>query len=190
MVSWTWDAEHGLPMTVHVYTPADSVTLLLNGSVAGVATADKGKATFTVPYAPGSLTAIASEGGEEIGRKTLTTAGAPAALGLSPDVAELTTGRDDLAHVLVSVTDDAGCLVPDAVTEATFEVSGAGELFGVANGNPHNLGSFRRPRLHSWHGQALAILRPAKQPGTVTLTAQAHGLRPATLTLPVRAPSR
>jgi beta-galactosidase len=186
LVSWTWDAEHGLPMTVHVYTPADSVTLLLNGSVAGVAAADKGKATFTVPYAPGSLTAIASEGGEEIGRKTLTTAGPPAALGMSSDVAELTTGRDDLAHVLVSVTDDAGCLVPDAVTEVTFDVSGAGQLFGVANGNPHNLGSFRGPRLRTWHGQALAILRPAKQPGTVTLTAQAHGLSPATLTLPVR----
>jgi len=67
----------------------------------------------------------------------------------------------------------------------TFRVSGAGELAGVANGNPHNLDSFRRPHRYTWHGQALAILRPAKRPGGLTLTARAPGLRPARLTLPV-----
>ncbi|MFI2200168.1 hypothetical protein ACH47Z_05170 [Streptomyces sp. NPDC020192] len=33
----------------------------------------------------------------------------------------------------------------------------------------------------------MAILRPAKRPGRLTLTATAPGLRPATLTLPVTA---
>ncbi|MGQ4384807.1 hypothetical protein [Streptomyces sp. SAS_270] len=36
---------------------------------------------------------------------------------------------------------------------------------------------------HTWHGQALAVLRPAKQPRRLTLTAKAPGLRSATLTL-------
>ncbi|WP_105975219.1 hypothetical protein [Streptomyces geranii] len=39
---------------------------------------------------------------------------------------------------------------------------------------------------HTWHGRAIAILRPAKTPGHLTLTASAEGLRPATVTLPVR----
>lgn len=70
----------------------------------------------------------------------------------------------------------------------TFEVGGAGERAGVGNGNPRNVDSFRQPCRHTWHGKALAILRPAKRPGRLTLTAKASGLRPATLTLPVRHP--
>jgi hypothetical protein len=187
--SWTWGVESGHPMTVHVYTQGDSVTLLLNGDTVAtraVTATDWATATLTVPYAPGELTAVASRGGTEIGRKTIATVGAPAALRLTPDVAVLTTSRDALAHVLVKVTDARGRLVPDAVTEVTFQVSGAGELVGVANGNPHNVDSFRRPSRYTWHSRALAILRPAKHPGAVRLTAQAPGLRPAALTLPVR----
>jgi beta-galactosidase len=186
--SWTWDVEDGLPMTVHVYTPGDSVTLLLNGAAVAtrdVTAADWAMATFTVPYQPGEITAVASRGGTEIGRTTIATVGAPAALRLSPDVAALTTSRDALAHVLVEVTDAHGRLVPDAALQVTFSVSGAGELAGVANGNAHNVDSFRRPARYTWHGRALAILRPARYPGAVRLTAGAPGLRPAKLTLPV-----
>jgi beta-galactosidase len=67
----------------------------------------------------------------------------------------------------------------------SFEVSGAGTLAGVANGNPHNVDSFRRPRRWTWHGQALAVLRPAKKPGRLRLTATADGLRSETITLAV-----
>ncbi|MCX4459728.1 hypothetical protein OOK58_48700 [Streptomyces sp. NBC_01728] len=142
-------------------------------------------ATFSVPYATGELTAVASRDGEEIGRTTLGTVGAAAALRLVSDVTGLTTNRDDLAHVLVEVTDRHGRLVPDAALEVTFQVDGAGELAAVGNGNPHNVDSFGQPRRHTWHGQALAILRPAKSPGRVTLTASAPGLRPAAITLAV-----
>jgi beta-galactosidase len=186
--SWTWDVEPGQPMTVHVYTPGDRVTLLLNGGTVAtraVAAADRATATFTVPYRPGELTAVASRGGAEIGRRTIATAGAPAALRLTPDVAALTTDRDALAHVLAEVTDASGRLVPDAVVRVAFSVTGAGELAGVANGNPRDVDSFRRPGRCTWHGRALAILRPAKHPGAVQLTAQAPGLRPAALTLRV-----
>ena len=186
--SWTWDVAPAHPMVVHVYTPGDSVRLLLNGEETGAAAAPRrAMATFTVPYEAGELTAIASQNGKEIGRKTLTTVGAPAALRLTSDVANLTTGRDDLAHVLVEVVDSRGRLVPDAVSEVTFEVGGAGELAAVGNGNPHNVDSFRGPRRHTWHGRALAILRPAKRPGGVTLIARAPGLRPAKLRLQVKA---
>ncbi len=187
LASWTWDVEPGRPMTVHVYTPGDSVRLLLNGAEVpgGAATPERATATFTVPYAPGELTAVAGRDGEEIGRTTLGTVGAPAASRLVPDVTDLTTSRDDLAHVLVEVTDSHGRLVPDATLKVMFQVDGAGELAAVGNGNPHNVDRFRQPRRHTWHGQALTILPPAKRPGRVTLTASAPGLRPAALALTV-----
>nr|WSY49105.1 DUF4982 domain-containing protein [Streptomyces sp. NBC_00886] len=189
LASWTWDVESGHPMTVHVYTPGDSVRLLLDGAEfpGGAATGpERATATFTVPYAPGELTAVASRDGREIGRTTLTTVGAAAALRLVSDVPYLTTSRDDLAHVRVEVTDSHGHLVPDATVPVTFRVDGAGELAAVGNGNPHNVDSFRQPRRHTWHGQALVIVRPAKTPGHVALTASAPGLRPTTTMLTVR----
>jgi beta-galactosidase len=189
--NWTWEAvATGTPMTVHVYTPGDSVTLLLSGSVVGTAVPDKAKATFTVPYTPGGeLTAIASLGGQVIGSKTIPTVVAPAAIRLTCDVAALTTSRDALAHVLAELVDGTGTVVPHAMGQMTFTVSGAGELAGVANGNSHNVHSFRQPHLNVWHGQALAILRPAKTPGTLTVSAtvneQGETLPGASLTLDV-----
>ncbi|HEX6354930.1 glycoside hydrolase family 2 TIM barrel-domain containing protein [Actinophytocola sp.] len=185
LVSWTWDVEPDHPMVVHVYTPGDSVTVLLNGTEVATGVPERAMATLTVPYQPGELTAVASQDGREIGRQTLRTVGAPAALRLTSDVRALTTSRDDLAHVLVEVVDRRGRLVPDALAEVWFEVGGAGALAAVGNGNPHNADSFRLPRRHTWHGKALAILRPAKRPGRLTLTARAEGLQPATLALRV-----
>ena len=97
----------------------------------------------------------------------------------------MTTSRDDLAHVVVEVVDSLGQRVPDAVVGVSFQIDGAGELVAVGNGNPHNVDSFQRSGRYTWHGQALAILRPATTPGMVTLTATAPGLQPATVSLRV-----
>jgi beta-galactosidase len=188
--SWTWDVPAGQPMLVRVYSSGDSVALLLNGRKIGAMSlveTDKRIAVFNVPYAPGELVAVASKGGKQIARKTLVTTGKPAALRLTPDVPSLTTGRADLAHVLVEVVDDRGRIVPDAMLKVDFAVEGAGELAGVANGNPHNVDSFKRPRRWTWHGQALAILRPGRETGWLTLTAKTAGLKPARLNLQVAA---
>jgi beta-galactosidase len=189
LVSWTWDVEPEQPMVVHVYTPGDSVRILLNGTeitTVAVTAADRAMATVTVPYRPGELTAVASRNGHELGRKTLRTVGAPAALRLVPDVDEVTASPDSLAYVLVQVVDARRQVVPDATPQVSFDVLGAGTLAAVGNGNAHNVDSFRQPRRYTWHGQALAILQPARNPGILTLTARAQGLRPDTLTLRVK----
>jgi beta-galactosidase len=186
--SWTWDAPLGKLMTVRVYTIGDSVTLLLNGKPAAskaLKESDKRIGVFNIAYAPGELIAVAHLDGVEISRKVLMTAGDPAAIRLSSDVGSLTTGRDDLAHVLVEIMDARGRHVPDATVRVTFEIEGAGEIAGVGNGNPHNVDSFRRPSHWTWHGRALAILRPAKSKGTLTLTARAPGMVAARLKLQV-----
>ena len=74
--------------------------------------ADKRIAIFKVPYAPGELVAVASKDGKEIARKVLVTTGTPAALRLQSDVGSVTTGRGELAHVLVEVIDSHGRVVP------------------------------------------------------------------------------
>ena len=186
--SWTWDVPVGRPMIVRVYTGGDSVTILLNGkSIAtkAVAETDKRRIAINVPYETGKLEVVASKDGKEIARKTLETAGLPAALRLRSDVPRLTTSRSDLAHVLVEVVDAQGRLVPDALVHVSCSAAGAGELIGMGNANPHNVDSFRSGRRWTWHGKALAVLRPAKRGGVLSLTATAPGLRPARLSLSV-----
>jgi beta-galactosidase len=182
--SWTWDVPAAQTMTVHVYTRGDSVTLRLNGTdvaTKAVVEADRRVATFQVPYQAGTLTATATSGGRTIGRKTLKTVGSPSALRLTSDVRRLSKSPDSLAHVLVEVLDGRGSLVPDAVERVSFSTSGAGRLFRVANGNPHNLDSFEQPHRYTWHGQALAVVQPANRSGVVRLSASAPGLRGASV---------
>jgi beta-galactosidase len=186
--SWTWDVPVGQTMIIHVYTSGDSVALRLNGQLIGTKTltdADKRVATFSVPYAAGELTATASLKGREIGRKTLATTGQPAGLRLTTDVDSLTTDPDALAHVRVEVIDSRGRPVPDAVVKVSFGSNGAGKIIGVANGNPHNVDSFKRLQHYTWHGKALAVVQASKTPGQLVLTATAQRLEPASLTLRV-----
>lgn len=186
--SWTWDVQPGKLMSVRILTRADSVTLQLNGTTLetkSMAAEDKYVAAFQVPYTAGDLTAIVHRNGAEIARKTLSTVGAPAKLRLSSDVKSLTTSRNDLAHVLVEVVDSQGRVVPDAVINVTMTSTGAGKIIGVANGNPHNPDSFIRGDRWTWHGQALAVLRPGKSVGTITMTATSPTLSSATLSLDV-----
>lgn len=190
--SWTWDVPPAQLMHVHAYTAADAVKLLLDGEQVGevaLTAADRCSANFTVPYRPGELTAIAFKGDTEIARKTLATAGAPAALRLISDVPALTTARDDLAHVLVEVVDDNGRRVPDAIVKVDFSLTG-GTLAAVANANRNNVDSFQRPRRWTYLGQAMAIIRPPKTAGTMTLFASAEGLHGTSISLKVVAPPK
>ncbi|WP_457255116.1 glycoside hydrolase family 2 TIM barrel-domain containing protein [Pedococcus sp. P5_B7] len=187
--SWNWDVADQQPLTVHAYTRGDRVALYLNGAEIAsrqVTEADKRVATFTVPYAAGELMAIAYRNGSVVSRKTLRTTGKAVGLRLTPDVENVTTNRDELVHVLVEVVDKSGRVVPDAVERVSVDVAGAGRLIGFGNGNPHNIDSFQQPRHHTWHGQALAIVRPGKSPGRLVIGGRASGLEPVTIALNVR----
>lgn len=186
--SWTWDEFEGRLMNVRAYSLGDRVDLYLDGSLIGttlITPASKRIASFRVPYRPGTLTAVASRSGQEIARKNLTTAGSPAALRLGCEEGTLTAGREDLAHIAVEVVDAKNQLVPDAVTEVGFEIGGA-DLVAVGNGNSHNVDSFQRPRRYTFHGVAMAFVRPPRAAGAITVTARAQGLEPAYLRIPVR----
>jgi beta-galactosidase len=177
-------------MRVRVYTSGDQVALLLNGQRVATKTlgaADKMTTAFDIPYAPGQLTAIASKAGREIGRKTFTTVGAPAALRLATDAHHLSNNRNNLAYVLVEVIDAAGRVVPDAVQHVKLTVDGEATLAGIANANPHNVDSSQRGDRFTYHGKALGIVRPTGSPGRIFVHASAEALAPATLTLNVNA---
>ena len=185
--SWNWAGHEGEPLTVSIYTRADTVRLELDGEVIGeqsVSQSDKLTATFDTPYEPGELRAVAWADGLIVGETALSTTGAPAALRLNVDRCEIADSRDDLAYVTVEVVDESGARVPDAVAQVRFCVEGPGELAAQASGAPNRPASFRLPECATFRGRCLAILRPTGGVGEIVLRAESEGLRPAAL--PVR----
>jgi beta-galactosidase len=186
--SWTWPDHEGKPLTVRVYSRGDQVRLLLNGRGIGakpVSANTQFRAEFEVPYAPGTLKAIALKRGEPIAQMTFKTAGNPVALRLKADRHSIRPDRNDLAYVMLEVLDQSGNVVPDAAVPISFEISGAGELAATGTANPKDVRSFRQPRPVTYHGKCLAIVRPTGSVGSVTLLAESAGLRSANVVLKV-----
>jgi beta-galactosidase len=186
--SWTWPGHEGKTLEVRLYSSGDQVRLLLNGKEIGVkpvSTETQFKAEFNAPYAAGELEAIALVNGSQIAEVKFKTAAQPAALRLKADRQSLRGDRNDLSYVTVEVLDRDGELVPDATVPVTFSISGEGELAAAGSANPKDIRSFHQPRPTTYHGRALAIVRPKGLAGTVTLQAQTDGLAPARLVLKV-----
>jgi beta-galactosidase len=131
---------------------------------------------FEVPYQPGELRAVGLKGGRIVSTKTLRSAGPAARIRLVADRETLRADRNDLSYVAVEITDAEGNLLPDAALPVRFSVSGEGELAAVGSGSPNKPESFRGPLRTTWHGRALAILRPKGGAGNIKLRVEADGL--------------
>ena len=179
--SWSWAGHEKEKMQVHVYTRSKLVKLELNGKVIGEQAVDGENAitaTFEVPYEAGTLTARCFDNGKETASQTLKTVGAPSALRLIVDRATIKASRNDLAYVNAEVVDAEGNVIPyaDDVT-IQFEISGPGEIAGVASGSPTEMSSFKQPQKKTFMGKCLAIVRPNGAHGKIILKAKAEGLK-------------
>jgi beta-galactosidase len=184
--SWSWPGAEGKPLAVRIYARADRVELRLNGQVVQSQTltgADKLPLEFRVPYAPGSLQAIAYRDGREIGRRGFDTVGAPVALRLTFERAAGHALQNSLSYLRVEVIDAEGRVVPDAVKKIQLTVSGPAKLIAFGNGGALAKGSFQSTEAETHDGRALAILKSAGRPGTIDVKAVGEGLRLASATI-------
>eukprot|EP01051_Picozoa_sp_SAG22_P005786 SAG22_NODE_356_length_11774_cov_17.345353_3_plen_204_part_00 len=187
--SWTWPGHEGELLAVRVFARCGSnqVELKLNGkavpnSPAAIGYGTEYMATFDVPYAAGTLTASCV--GNATATKTFTTAKAAARIVLTADRATIAADRDDLSYVTAAVVDAAGTLLPDARVALDFAVTGDGELSAVGTGDPTDVSSFHGGHRTTWHGVAVAIVRPTTATaGSIKLTASAAGLQSASATI-------
>nr|WP_255408974.1 hypothetical protein [Caulobacter sp. BP25] len=102
------------------------------------------------------------------------------------DRTRLTPDGQDVAVLNMSVRDKAGVIVPKAAVRVDFELTGAGRLIGIGNGdlNCHepDKASFRT----TYNGWAQALVQTRKTPGDIRLTARAEGLKSAVVMLSSR----
>ncbi len=187
--SWNWKGNEGKLMYVNVYSNYPQVRLELNGKAIGtqpVSAETKLTATFIVPYEAGELKAIGMQDGNDVETKILKTTSEAAKIRLTADRTEIRADRNDLAYVTVEVTDEAGQLVPDAALPVNFTIGGDCTLAGVENGNPTDMKSFQTPKVTSFKGKCLVVLRPTGKSGKIKLTAESVGLEKAEIEIAVK----
>lgn len=175
--SWDWPGFAGRPAAVDVYCADDEAELFLNGRSLGRRPCGKENrytASFDTVYEPGELIAVGYKDGAEHTRTVLRTAGAPAAIRLTPDRTAL-AGAGDLAYVTVEVVDAAGNVVHTAQPQLFFTVCGSGSLLAVGSSDPLSEEPYVGNTRRAYEGRAMAVVR-ADEEGKITLNAAADGL--------------
>ncbi len=190
---WNWKGREGQTIPVFVYTSYPKAELFINGKSQG--TREKNDSTLQsryrlmwneTIYEPGEVKVVAYDtAGIMATEKTIRTAGKPHHIVLRSNRDTLAANGDDLAYITVQIADKDGNIVPDENRRVKFSVSGSGIFEATANGDPRSLLPFQNPEMDLFSGAATAIVRSARENGTLTFTATAKGVKPATLTLPV-----
>jgi len=166
-------------VNVYTFTNADAVELHQNDELLGTQRVeDYGPrpVEWYVPYESGTLRAVAKEGGETVDEHVLATAGDPAGIELEADRESIAADGRDLVYVEATVVDEDGVRVPRATHEVAFSVSGAGEIAGVDNGDLDSDEPWVGDTRSAYHGTCIAVVRAAREGGTVDVEAAATDL--------------
>ena len=178
----------GKPVKVMVISNAEKVKLLLNGKTIGEQQNDPyNMVSWQVPYKPGKLEAIGFRNGKQVSRFQVQTTGAPVRLRITPFRSTLDNSGTDATPITVEALDANGQHVPDANLPVSFNISNAGRIIGLGNGNPNSHEPEKGNHQSLFNGFAQVIVQPLKGETTnLVLEATAPGLEPATLSIPLQ----
>jgi len=181
---WNWAGKEGQDIEVWAYSNCDEVELFLNGTSLGRQKMEpRQHLSWTVKYAPGTLSAKGYRDGKEVAQDQVQTTGDPSSIALKADRTQIHADRQDVSVITVSALDAEGRAVPTAQNEITFTVSGPGKIIGVGNGDPSSHEPDKASKRRLFNGLAQVILQSNSEPGRIEVTATADGLQPATLTI-------
>ncbi len=183
--SWNWKGHEGNPIEVEVMSRYPKVRLYLNDTLIGEKEAGEPNdflAVFETPYAPGTLKAVALDAdGKEMETFTLSTAGDPVAIRLTPDKTMMAADNQDLIYVVAEVVDSEGRVVPDAEFPIEFSVAGNAVLKAAGSALLKDPDPYFDSSATTWKGRAMAILKSSGRKGNATLKATSKALKPANI---------
>ena len=182
---WNWPGQEGKPIDVWVHSNAVKVKLTLNNVSLGVKNMPRnGHLQWTVPYAPGRLTATGYDAnGKILATDAVETTGVPIQIKLRPDRVTMNADGEDVILITAAFLDAKGRVVPYANGNVTFTANGAGVVVGVGNGDPSDHDPDRAAHRKAFHGLCLAVVQAKERGGKITFTANAPGLKSAVVTL-------
>jgi beta-galactosidase len=188
--SWTWPGMEGKALEVEIYSRGEAVRLYLDDRLIGekpTTRAEKFKANFSVPYAPGTLKAVAVKGGRTIAESVLKTAGEAVQIRLTADRNALRADGQGLCFITVEAVDAQGQVHPNADHAVTFSLQGPGIVAGVGNGDLTSEEAYQGKQRRLFHGRGLVVVRALRTAGTIAVTATAAGLKGGSIQVVSRA---
>ncbi|MBD8838428.1 DUF4982 domain-containing protein [Paenibacillus sp. CFBP 13594] len=180
-----WDFNPGQIIDVRVCSNAPKIELQLNGETIGTYDIDHAHGTqlsgwWKVPYEEGELKAIAyDENGVVIATDVQRSFTDAKKIRLQADREQLQASGKDLIFVEITVEDEAGNPVHNANNRVQVQVSGAGRLLGLDNGDSTDYDPYKGLSRRLFSGKLMAIIGATDEAGTVRIEVSSEGLEGA-----------
>ncbi|MGJ8692511.1 MAG: glycoside hydrolase family 2 TIM barrel-domain containing protein [Thalassotalea sp.] len=211
-----WNLANVTEATIPVfaYTNAEQVELFINGVSQGIKTKGVDKAAipidfmrwdklgqkdykspyrlrWDVKYQAGELKVVAYTKGIKVAEKVIKTASKATKMQLLADRDVITADGEDLSYITINMQDKDGNFSPKAVNLLHFQVTGAGEIAAVGNGDSATLAPFQANYRHAFSGKAMLIVRGIKgQSGAINIKVTGKDLADANITIQAKATSK
>ncbi len=191
---WNWEGHEGEVVPVHVYSSYEEVELFINGISQG---RRRRKTSGGEPweqverfrlvwndtvYTPGEVLAIAYNGGKEVARKVVRTAGEPYKIELSAYYDKLCADGESFNFITAKILDKDGNLCPKANDRLTFAAEGGAYVYATDAGDERECETFLRPDKKALCGMLVACVKSNGEAGKATVSCSADGLISDTIT--------
>ncbi len=184
-----WDFNEGQLIDIQIYSNAPKVELFLNDRSQGSFEIDhvagqQLAGVWQLPYEPGVLKAVAyDEAGNVIATDMQSSFGDAVKLVAKPDKWQLNGDGLDLIFLEISALDAKGIPVANANNRVQVEVSGAGRLVGLDNGDSTDYDQYKGSSRKLFSGKLLAIIAAKQEAGDIHVKLSSVGLETEELTL-------
>ncbi|WP_375103872.1 glycoside hydrolase family 2 TIM barrel-domain containing protein [Paenibacillus sp. RS8] len=184
-----WDFNPGQMIDVRVCSNAPKIELQFNGETVGTYDIDHEHGTqlagwWKIPYEPGELKAIAyDEAGQIIAVDFRESFGDVSRICLKADKDTLLADGTDLIFVEITMEDEMGHTVENANNRVQVQVSGAGRLIGLDNGDSTDYDPYKGTSRRLFSGKLMAIVAASLEAGTITVEVTSGGVEGSKLQL-------
>lgn len=184
-----WDFNPDQMIDVRVASNAPKVELKLNGRSIGIKHIDHVSGTelvptWKIPYETGELTAIAyDENNQVIAVDHEYSFNDAEKVVLSADKDQLVADSSDLIFVEISSVDEEENEVKNATNRVNVDVTGAGRLVGLDNGDSTDYDQYKGTSRRLFSGKLMAIIAATHETGSIHVKVSSNGLKEASLTL-------
>ncbi len=186
-----WDHIDCEMIDIRVASNAPKLKLMLGDRIVAEKEIDRLRGSeitmdVKLPYERQPITAVAyDENGTEIARDVRKPFGDTAALELKPNVTSVPAGSGELFFIEISALDSDGTYVANANDRVFVEVSGAGHLAGLDNGDSTDYEQYKGLSRRLFSGKLLAIVAPGTEPGRMTVKVTSPSAGESSLSLEV-----
>lgn len=184
-----WDFNNGQEIDIRTVSNAPFIRLFFNGQLIGEKALDHARGKSLIldvkhKYEKGTLTAAAyDENGSEIARAEKCSFGDAHSLTLTADKMTARADGEELFFISIGALDANGIKVSNAVSRVNIEVTGAGRLLGLDNGDSTDYERYKTTSRRLFSGKLLAIVGATKDAGWIKVRATSPGLQSAELEL-------